>query len=141
MTDIQKYNKIINNLAKRYKITTVRKRNLTVAEADLGKRVVVIPCIRSARDFIICLHEIGHVANQWGYSKMDRYRCEYLTEQWALKLAKRYKIDLNKPEEFKDYLIDAKRYVITCCQEDNKVIPQYILTWSQAKPSYNYEKR
>lgn len=75
-----------------------RYSNLVVTEIDEGVmgRIVYwlegcelrVPIPDTFEKFMVCLHEIGHGVNNYQSALLGKLRAEYLTEKWALKMAK-----------------------------------------------------
>ncbi len=75
-------------LAKRYNIFVIRSPNTDYCWALLG--VVFIPYVRSKIDYIVALHEIGHVRTEnltRARSDAERYISEVHAWEWAKKTA------------------------------------------------------
>ena len=137
--DLRRHKKIIKALLKKEQIKVIGRRLTDVGTAWIDTREVVIPYITDIGKFLVCIHEIGHIINGWNYGKMSIHRCEFLTEKWTIRQAKRYKIDKKFPKEYRRYIIGAKRYVVHCCVSKGKDIPQYIMKWAKSKPSIEDE--
>ena len=137
--DIKKFKLIVKNLVKKHNIKIIGRRMTSRGEARVDEREIIIPYIHNVNNFLICIHEIGHVVNGWSYHKMTRHRCEFLTEKWTLQQAKKYKLDVKHPKQYQTYMRNAKRYVVNCCIEEDKPIPYYVMKWVKAKPSIHEE--
>lgn len=136
--DLRQFKRIINSLLKENEIRVRRRYTRPHGLANFALRQINIPHINTVYDFLVCLHEIGHIKNNWTYEKITRHRCEYLTEKWALAEARKYNVHKLYPEEYKKYLSGAKKYVIFCCHKNNKRIPSYILRWIDSKPTTSH---
>ncbi len=138
MNDLKKFESIVQKLLKKHNIKIIR-RSVNSGAAYVPERKVIIPKITNIHQFLICIHEIGHIINNWSYNKMSKHRCEFLTEKWTLQQARKYKLDKHYPTELEMYSKIAKRYVVNCCHNNHKKIPSYVMNWIKAKPSIHAE--
>lgn len=132
--DLRNFKRIVRALLNENEIRVRRRYATSHGQADIHYRQISIPHINSVYNFLVCLHEIGHVKNNWSYNKMTRHRCEFLTEKWTLQQARKYNIHKLYPKDYEKYLLGAKRYVVACCHQDHKPIPSYVLRWINSKP-------
>lgn len=104
LTEIDRMNKIINDFCKKYKISIQPKRyKSSVGRAIFDTREIKIPEIDSVENFLIALHEIGHILH--GYIEPE-YLSEYLVDKWCIETAKNNGvIDLNYNMRSKWYLL------------------------------------
>lgn len=138
-TDIKKLKLIVKTLVKKNDIKIIGRRMTARGEARVPERHIIIPYIHNVHNFLVCIHEIGHIVNGWSYDKMSIHRSEFLTEKWTIQQARKYKLDKKHPKQFQRYVMNAKRYVVNCCREENKPIPYYVMKWVKAKPSIHEE--
>lgn len=134
--DVRKYKSIIKGFLKEEQIKITGWRKSNCGRANVTNREVIIPYITDIQKFMVGLHEIGHVVNGWDYAgKMSASRCEFLTEQWTIKQARLHNVHNEHTLEYNKYLIQAKRYVLSCYVTDKKELPQYVFNWLTSKPS------
>jgi hypothetical protein len=100
---------IVCRYAKRYNINILNDRFTTsVGRAWIESREIKIPVIDSVEDFLVCLHEVGHiVTGQKIDSTTPDYMFEYLADKWAIDTAMKHGI-----YNFK-YEMRAKWYVLS----------------------------
>ncbi len=137
--DIKRFKYIITNLLREERIKVIGRRVSASGYADFMVRGVIIPHPENVQKFLVCIHEIGHIVNNWSYRKMSKHRCEFLTEKWTIRQAKLYQIDTMYPVEYQRYIMAAKRYVVYLCYKENKTIPSYVTEWVGSKPSIKHE--
>jgi hypothetical protein len=89
----REFNKIIQNLCKEHQITIDKKRfKSPVGRAWIEEKIIKIPQIKNMGiiEFMVALHEIGHVVMGSIEPKCVE---EYSAEIWAIKTAKKLKVD------------------------------------------------
>jgi hypothetical protein len=137
--DIKKFKLIVKKLVKKHNIKITGRRRTARGEARVPERTIIIPYIHNVHNFLICIHEVGHIVNKWSYDKMSIHRSEFLTEKWTIQQARKYKLHTKHPRQYELYVRNAKRYVVNCCRENKKPIPYYVMKWVKAKPSIHEE--
>jgi len=114
---------IVWRYAKRYKVSILNDRFTTsVGRAWVDSKEIKIPVIDSIEDFLVCLHEIGHiVTGQKIDDSSPDYMFEYLADKWAIDTAKKHGI-----YNFK-YEMRAKWYVLQFIAEYHNKNNDYII--------------
>lgn len=117
---------IVLNYCNIHNINILPQRFSTaVGRAWIETNHIKIPYIDSVEDFLVCLHEIGHIVTG---KKIDAdtpdYIFEYLADKWAIDTAKKHGI-INKKYEMR-----AKWYVLS-----------YIADYHNKNEGYTIPKR
>lgn len=94
-------------------------------------KTVMLPVPKNRTAFLICLHEIGHIAEGWHEIS---YVNEYLAEMYAISEAKKWNIDTEA------YEIKAKQYVLAHLVKDwnanrIKTVKKDIKEWLDVNPT------
>lgn len=73
----------VRQLARHLGVELVWVRSWGQAEAHHAARIVRVPRIESGRDYLVCLHELGHCASAGSRRLNDTPGRELIREAWA----------------------------------------------------------